>query len=115
LVRRFWCNKSCDWRIDKLVVKEPYHGGDQIYTDNGSSMHIKHIGDSIIHAPHLDLKLNNILYVLNSSKNLASVHQIAFDNNVFFELHHDFFFIKDRESRRTLLQGKSKGGLYPLP
>jgi hypothetical protein len=25
------------------------------------------------------------------------------------------FFIKGRESRRTLLQGRSKGGLYPIP
>jgi hypothetical protein len=25
------------------------------------------------------------------------------------------FFIKDRESRRILLQGRSEGGLYPLP
>jgi hypothetical protein len=25
------------------------------------------------------------------------------------------FFIKDQESRKTLLQGRSKGGLYPLP
>jgi hypothetical protein len=78
-------------------------------------MHIKNIGHFIIRTPHLDLKLNNILYVSQSSKNLASIHCIATDNNVLYELHPDFFLIKDRESRKTLLQGQSKGGLYPLP
>jgi hypothetical protein len=101
--------------LDKLAVKEPYHGDDQIYTTSGLGMHIEHIGHSIIRTPHLDLKLNNFLYVPKSSKNLASVHRIATNNNVFFELHPDFFLIKDQESRRTPLQGQSKGGLYPLP
>jgi hypothetical protein len=59
--------------------------------------------------------LNHVLDVPQSSKNLASIHKITSDNNVFFELHPDFFFIKDQESRKTLLQGRSKGGLYPLP
>jgi hypothetical protein len=54
-------------------------------------MHIKHIVHSIIHTPHLDLKLNNILYVSKSSKNLVFVHCIATGNNVFFKLHPDFF------------------------
>jgi hypothetical protein len=101
--------------LDKLNVKDPYHGGDQIYTVSGSGMHVKHIGHSIICTPYRDLQLNNILHVPESSKNLAYVYQITYDNNVFFELHHDFFFIKDWESRRTLLQDMSKGGLYALP
>jgi hypothetical protein len=91
--------------LDKLTVNEAYHGLDQIYIASGSGMHIKHIGHSIIRTPHQDLQLNNIFHVPQSSKNLASIHRIASDNNVFFELHPDFIFIKDRESRRTLLQG----------
>jgi hypothetical protein len=51
--------------LDKLAMKELYHGGDQIYTASGSGMHIKHIGHSIVRTPHLDLNLNNILYVPN--------------------------------------------------
>jgi hypothetical protein len=96
--------------LDKLAIKDSYHGGDQIYTASGSGMHIKHVSHSSIHTPYRDLKLNNIFYVPQSSKSLASVHRITSDNNVFFELHPDVFFIKDRESRRTLLQGWSKGG-----
>jgi hypothetical protein len=94
--------------LDKLAVKDNYAVGDQIYTASGSCMHIKHVGHAIIRTPYRDLKLNHILYVPQSSKNLASVHKITSDNNIFFELHHDFFFIMDRESRKTLLQGRSK-------
>jgi histone deacetylase 1/2 len=101
--------------LDKLAVRDAYHGTDQIYTASGSGMRIKHIGQSIIRSPLRDLHLNHVLHVPQASKNLASVHRITSDNNVFFELHPDFFFIKDRESRKTLLQGKSRGGLYPLP
>jgi hypothetical protein len=101
--------------LENLVVKDKYNGSDLIYIANDIGMHIKHIGHSVIHTPGHDLFLNNILHVPKSSKNLASVHCIASDNNVFFGLHPDFFFIKDQESRKTLLEGRSRGGLYPLP
>jgi hypothetical protein len=82
-------------KLDKLAIKDSYHRGDQIYTASGSGMHIKHVSHSSIHTSYHDLKLNNILYVPQSSKSLASVHRITSDNNVFFELHPDVFFIKD--------------------
>jgi hypothetical protein len=98
-----------------LIVKDTYTGGDQIYTASGSGMHIKHVGHAIIHTPYRNLELKHVLHVPQLSKNLASVHKFTSNNNIFFELHLDFFFIKDRESRKTLLQGQSKGGFYPLP
>jgi hypothetical protein len=88
--------------LEKLVVRDKYNGTDQIYTASGPGMDIKHIGHSIIRTPGHDLSLNNVLHVPKSSKNLASVHRITSDNNVFFKLHPDFFFIKDR----------SQGGLF---
>jgi hypothetical protein len=81
--------------LDKLAIKDSYHEGDQIYMANGSVMHIKYIGHFIIYTPYRDLHLNNILHFPQSSKNIASVYRIASDNNVFFELHPNFFFIKD--------------------
>jgi hypothetical protein len=96
-------------------MTDTYNGGGQIYTASGSGMYIKHVGHAIIRTPLHDLKLNHVLHVPQSSKNLASIHKITSDNNVFFELHPDFFFVKDRESRKTLLQGWSRGGIYPLP
>jgi hypothetical protein len=100
--------------LDRLVVRNMYNSTDQIYTASGPCMHIKHIGHSVIHTPGYDLSLINILHVPKSSKNLVSVHRITSNNNVFFELHPNFF-IKDWESRKTLLESQFKGGLYPLP
>lgn len=91
--------------LDKLVMRDAYHGIDQIYTASGSGMRINHIGQSIIRTPHRDHHLNHVLHVPQASKNIA----------VFFSFILISFFIKDRESRKTLLQGKSRGGLYPLP
>jgi hypothetical protein len=101
--------------LEKLAVREPYNGNDQIYTVSGSGMNIEHIGKFVIPTPYRDLDLHRVLYVPHASKNLGSIHRITSDNNVFFELHPEFFLIKDQESRKTILHGRSCGGLYPLP
>jgi hypothetical protein len=46
--------------------------------------------------------------------NLCSVHKISRDNNVFFEYHPYWFFIKDRATRNTILEGRCERGLYPI-
>jgi hypothetical protein len=101
--------------LEKLAVREPYNGSDQIYTASGSSMHIEHIGKSVIPTPYRDLDLHRILHVTRASKNLVSIHRITSDNIVFFELHSKFFLIKDHELRKIILHGRSRGGIYPLP
>jgi hypothetical protein len=78
-------------------------------------MNINHIGNTIFSTPNCDLKLDNVLHVPNAKKNLVSVHRLVADNNAFLEFHPDFFLIKDQATRRTLLEGKCRGGLYPLP
>lgn len=47
-------------------------------------------------------------------KNLVSVHCLIADNNVFLEFNPDFFFIKDRDTRSTLLRGTCRWGLCAL-
>jgi hypothetical protein len=76
--------------LDKLAVRDTYTGGDQIYIAGGLGMHIAHVGNSIIRTPSCNLKLTNVLHVPQASKNLASIHRITSDNNVFFELHPSF-------------------------
>jgi hypothetical protein len=99
--------------LEKLTMKERYYGGDQVHTASGAGIEIKHIGRSIVHTPNQDLLLNNVLYVPQAKKNLASIHKLAYDNNAFFEFHPWYFFIKDRATR-ILLWGRRAGGLYPL-
>jgi histone deacetylase 1/2 len=101
--------------LEKLAVRYKYNGLDQVHTANGSGMHISRIGQSTIHTSARDLHLKNILHVSSSKKNLFSVHQLASDNNVFFEFHPNSFLIKDRDMRSTLLKGPCRTGLYPLP
>ena len=37
--------------LDKLNIREPYTGKDQVHTASGSGMTIAHIGQSLIHTP----------------------------------------------------------------
>jgi hypothetical protein len=53
--------------------------------------------------------------VPQGTKNHVSVHRLAVDNNVFLEFHPWFFFIKDCATRKLLLKGRCRNGLYPLP
>jgi hypothetical protein len=101
--------------LEKLAVREKYNGGDQVHTANGAGMSIRHIGHSTIRTPDKNLELRNILHVPSTTKNLVSVHHLASDNNVYLEFHPNFFLIKDRDTRSTLLSGPCRRGMYPLP
>ena len=41
--------------LEKLSVRDKYHGGDQVHTANGSGMEIDQIGCSFVHTPSDDL------------------------------------------------------------
>jgi hypothetical protein len=101
--------------LNKMMIRDRYNGGEQIHTANGSGMDIKHIGRVICHTPEHKLFLNNVLHVPSTAKNLVSVHKLALDNLAYFEFHPNRFFIKDQTTKRTLLEGTCRGGLYPLP
>jgi len=101
--------------LDRLTVQEKYTGNDKIRTANGAGMNINHIGNAIVRTPHRDLHLNNVLHVPQAKKNLVSVHRLTKDNKVFLEFHPNFFLIKDQVTRKTLLEGRCRDGLYPLP
>jgi hypothetical protein len=73
--------------LDKLTTKEKYMGEEQIHTASGSGMKISHIGHTTIYTPSCDIHLNNILYVLEETKNLVSIHRLAEDNSVFVDFH----------------------------
>jgi histone deacetylase 1/2 len=73
------------------------------------------MGQSTIHTPSRNLHLKDVLHVLSTKKNLISVHRLASDNNIFLEFHPDYFLVKDRDTKSTLLEGPCRKGLYPLP
>jgi hypothetical protein len=55
-----------------------------------------------------------ILHIPGITKHLLSVHKFTLNNKVFFEFHPWHFLIKDLLTRKTLLGGRCKGGLYHL-
>ena len=77
-------------------------------------MDIKNIGRSTIHTLDRDLYLNNILHVPEANKSLISASRIAVDNNTFVEIHPYSFFVKERGTRKVLLRGMGRRGLYPV-
>jgi histone deacetylase 1/2 len=100
--------------LNKLTVKEQYHGKDTVQTINGTCMRITHIGQSIIPTSSKPLHLKNIHHVPSVTRNLLSVKRLTLDNNIFFEFHPWYFLIKDRDTGEFLLRGGSNRGLYNL-
>jgi len=100
--------------LEKLTVRDQYHGGDQVHTASGSGMKINHIGHSVLSSPSTKLHLRNILHVPQANKNLVSVNRFTRDNHVFLEFHPDHFLVKDQGTKNTLLQGRCEYGLYPI-
>jgi hypothetical protein len=91
--------------LDRLALRERYHGNDQVQVGNGSSLRIMHVGHSSINTAARPLVLRNTLHVPEITKHLLSVHKFSRDNDVFFEYHPWHFSIKDRQSRKSLLDG----------
>jgi histone deacetylase 1/2 len=100
--------------LEKLSIRDKYHGGDQVHTASGSGMRIDHIGHSSLHSPIRKIHLKHILHVPSATKNLLSVNRLVRDNDAFLEFHPTHFSLKDQETRRTLLEGRCEHGLYPL-
>jgi histone deacetylase 1/2 len=100
--------------LDRLHMREAYHGNDRVQVGNGAGLRISHTGYSTINTAAKSHVLKNVLHVPNISKNLLSVHKLARDNGVFLDFHPYYFLIKDLVSRKTLLHGRCRGGLYPI-
>jgi hypothetical protein len=98
--------------LERLHVHERYGGKDQVQVANGSGLSISHIGHSNLAGSSLHLK--DILQVPHIRKNILSVYRLVSDNDVFVEFHCHVFYVKDKATRRIILQGRSHGGLYPI-
>jgi hypothetical protein len=101
--------------LDHFTMHDPYTGHDQVHAANGSGMGINRIGTSIIPTTTRPLTLTNVLHVPSVNKNFISVHRFTLDNDTFIEFYPYFFLIKYRQTKKVLLHGQCKGGLYPLP
>jgi hypothetical protein len=101
--------------LEKLTLHDHYNANEQIQAANGAGMDITHIGKSIVSISSHLLHLNNILHVPQAHKQLISIHLFTLDNHTFIELHPYFFWIKDQTTKKVMLRGQCRCGLYPLP
>ncbi|KAG8495625.1 hypothetical protein CXB51_013396 [Gossypium anomalum] len=98
--------------MTNLTDVSPYTGTGQVSMGNGESVSIDNVGSSNILAGSRLLRLRDVLHVPTACKNLISVGQFAKDNNVYFEFHPVLYFVKDIQTRKTLLVGRIHDGLY---
>ncbi|RVW86356.1 Retrovirus-related Pol polyprotein from transposon RE1 [Vitis vinifera] len=95
-----------------LSCVQPYSGTDQVTIGDGNSLPILHIGTKSFFFPSKTFSLNQVLHVPHLSTNLISVSKFCTDNAVFFEFHSSYFFVKDQVTKKILLKGRLRDGLY---
>ncbi|KAL5767263.1 hypothetical protein ACOSQ2_014046 [Xanthoceras sorbifolium] len=103
--------------IGNMFIISEFRGQDKLTVDNGVALDIAHVGSSIIcsnTSPQMPLYLNNILHVPSITQNLLSISQFIKDDNVILEFNYDVCSIKDKTSKRILLQADPKL-LHKLP
>ncbi|KAH6823664.1 hypothetical protein C2S53_004231 [Perilla frutescens var. hirtella] len=101
--------------FNNLNIASDYHGAEKLQIGNRTGLSIVHYGDSFARSSqsHTHIfHLKNLLHVPSITKNLISVSQFAKDNNVYFEFHPLFCFVKDRHTWAILLRRDVKDGLY---
>lgn len=78
-------------------------------------MAISNVGRATIPTSSPPLHLDHILPVPSANKSLLSIQRFTSNKDVFFELHPNFFVVKDWVTKMPMPHGRYKGGLYPLP
>ena len=96
-----------------LDIKTEYSGFGKLLVGNGSALPISHIGHSSLSYSR-PLHLRNILLVPAIKKNLISISQFTLHNNVIIEFDASHFYVKDKVTKATLVQGQPHDGLYQL-
>ena len=100
--------------MNNLTQQDEYKGKEKVAVGNGTYLSISHIGHYIISNCSRPLHLRNILRVPNIIKSLLSASKLTRDNPLFGEFHDAYYLIKNKGSRKVLLQGRVKHGLHLL-
>ena len=98
---------------DSMNTNSEYSGTGKLALGDGSKHHITHIGHIILPTSR-SLHLKNVLMLPSITKNLISISKFIIENDVIVEFDSTCCYIKDKQSRKILLQGVLKDGLYQL-
>jgi transposase InsO family protein len=100
--------------LENLTIQQPFIGKDTVAVGNGSGLQIQNTGSTLLHTPQSKFLLTRVLHCPNVAANLLSINRFCIDNDCFFILTGSNFFIKDNQTGKTLLDGPSINGLYPI-
>ena len=102
--------------LAKLNVRaNEYQDSNQIRIGNGLGLSVKHIGSTKLSTPTSSFILQDVLHVPHITKNLILVHKFTTNTNTSIEFHPTYFIVKDRITKKVLLCGLSRDGLYLFP
>ncbi|KAI9157431.1 hypothetical protein LWI28_022460 [Acer negundo] len=102
--------------LNNLSMKNRYRGNGKLIVCNGEQLSISDTGYTLVkaHTPPYQLQLRNILHVPQIAKNLLSVSKLTYDNKAFAEFYANECVVKDLKTKRVLLRGALKDGLYRM-
>lgn len=96
-----------------MQQKVKYNGNENLIVGNGDKLTIQHVGTGSIITENNDvLMLTKMLHVPSITKNLISVSKLTKDNNVIVEFSSNYCCVKDKTTKRRILEWSLKGGLY---
>ncbi|KAF6134584.1 hypothetical protein GIB67_022324 [Kingdonia uniflora] len=98
--------------FNNFHLQAEYDGPDQIRVDNGTNLPIENIGTASFSHNSRKFYLQRVYHVPKLFANLLLVSQFSIYNNVFFKFHPHLFVVKDCRTRKVLLNGRNRGGLY---
>lgn len=102
----------CTPDLENLQFKTGYNGKEQVHVGNGAGLSINSIGKTHFNPNAHAFFLNDILHTPLITKNLLSVFSFTKDNNCYFEFFPNFCYVKDQVTKKILLHGSLKNGLY---
>lgn len=91
-----------------------YTGNECVIVGNGNTLHITSVGNTELVNGESLLKLNNMLFVPEITKNLVSVSKLAQDSNIFFDFNDSYCLVKDKGTGRVLMKRVLNDELYQL-
>ncbi|KAH0716572.1 hypothetical protein KY290_012731 [Solanum tuberosum] len=94
---------------------EEYTGNEEVSMGDDKTIHITHTGLTQIKASNSNFMLSNTLCAPAIKKNLIFVAKFCTDNLTSIEFFQHSFIVKDLNTRRLLVQGRNKHGLYEWP
>jgi len=101
--------------LENLTLQQqPFQGQETVAVGNGGGLAIENTGSAILHSPHSNFHLNNILHCPQAATEMLSIQKFCQDNACYFLLTSTHFFVKDLRTHAILLAGRSENGMYPL-